>query len=185
MIDKILWDMTSFLYRFVSLACVHCHCLGWRGKGKNITLISTVMWCTCVSDVRQHYEHTMLCWHKVINFLPNLHVSARYGVPLVSLNSNIYPVSVNVVVCEISRYSGPRYNGTWLKYEFWQTKYVRYDVFFPIWCEHCHHHILRLNSREKAKGWQDFDFVLAKRHYIVIGQPSNNTESKLLHCYIR
>ena len=40
-----------------------------------------------------------------------------YGVSFVSLNSDLYSVSVCAAVCAISSYIGPRYNRTWLYLE--------------------------------------------------------------------
>ena len=50
-------------------------------------------------------------------------VRARYEVPFVSLNSDLYSTSVSALVCEISHYIGLHYNDTWL---FIKTIFLTY-----------------------------------------------------------
>ena len=97
--------------------------------------ISNIHWCrnTKKNALYAHFpgwvlleiRYTIRCRYNVVIFFKHSHkihpigrpFGARYGVPFMCLNSDLYLLSVAVVTYAISCYIGPRYNGTLLYFE--------------------------------------------------------------------
>ena len=124
--------------------------------------------------------HTVWYLYNTVNFLPNPHtrhnfrftkdipyvaLRASYGMSFVNLKFDLYYALVNAVMCEISCFTGPHYNGTRLysastviTWVCWQCSYVSFELVLVHW--------------NLVKGWQTF---VEKSHHQLL-------ENEVLNC---